>query len=40
MAQRREPRRPRIVRQRGLAGLLDAAYSQLFRFLLLVLPLR
>jgi hypothetical protein len=40
MAEGRETRRPRIVRQRGLAGLVDAVYSQLYRFLLLVLPLR
>jgi len=33
-------RRPRIVRQRGVAGVLDAAYSQLYRLLLLVVPLR
>jgi hypothetical protein len=33
-------RRPRIVRQRGAAGLLEAAYSQLYRLLVLVLPLR
>jgi hypothetical protein len=33
-------RRPRIVRQRGVAGLIEAAYSQLYRFLLLVIPLR
>jgi hypothetical protein len=32
-------RRPRIVRQRGAAGLLEAAYSQVYRLLVLVLPL-
>ncbi len=39
-AGRTEGRRPRIVRQRGAAGLLEAAYSQLYRLLVLVLPLR
>ena len=40
MAGRAEGRRPRIVRQRGAAGLIEAAYSQLYRLLVLVLPLR
>jgi hypothetical protein len=40
MAGRVGGRRPRIVRQRGAAGLLEAAYSQLYRLLVLVLPLR
>jgi hypothetical protein len=35
----RTGRRPRIVRQRGAAGLLEVAYSQLYRLLVLVLPL-
>ena len=39
MAGRVGGRRPRIVRQRG-AGLLEAGYSQLYRLLVLVLPLR
>jgi hypothetical protein len=33
-------RRPRIVRQGGVVGLVEAAYSQLYRLLLLVTPLR
>jgi hypothetical protein len=33
-------RRPRIVRQGGVAGFVEAAYSQLYRLLLLVIPLR
>ena len=40
MADVQQTRRPRIVRQRGLAGVLDAAYSQLYRLVLLVAPLR
>jgi hypothetical protein len=40
MAESQQNRRPRIVRQRGVAGVLDAAYSQLYRLLLLVVPLR
>ena len=40
MAEVQQNRRPRIVRQRGVAGVLDAAYSQLYRLLLLVAPLR
>ncbi|HEX2326368.1 MAG TPA: hypothetical protein VH257_12170 [Chloroflexota bacterium] len=40
MAGRAGGRRPRIVRQRGAAGLLEAVHSQLYRLLVLVLPLR
>jgi hypothetical protein len=40
MAEVQQTRRPRIVRQRGLAGVLDAAYSQVYRLLLLIVPVR
>jgi hypothetical protein len=40
MVEMRQTRRPRIVRQQGVKGLIEAAYSQLYRLILLVVPLR
>src|SRR3989337_2720804 len=40
VAEMRQTRRPRIVRQQGVQGLIEVAYSQLYRLILLVVPLR
>jgi hypothetical protein len=33
-------RRPRIIRQRGAAGVFEAVYSQIYRLIVLVVPVR